>query len=109
MTDGEKWRTGLRRDTSGIVRGTGRHGPRGKPIPRNRSDYSVVLTETTIEELGTRMLALTEYCRYLGAHIAAAAAHGLGKHEMAASLIDIAEAAERLWLDRYPVRLCSGL
>ena len=55
------------------------------------------------------MLALTEYCRYLGAHIAAAAAHGLGKHEMAASLIDIAEAAERLWLDRYPVRLCSGL
>jgi hypothetical protein len=32
------------------------------------------------------------------AHVAAAAAHGLGRLEMAASLIEIADAAERLWL-----------
>jgi len=59
-----------------------------------------VLTETTAEKLASRMLALTGIAAIWDAHVAAAAAHGLGKHDMATSLIEIAEAAERLWLVR---------
>ena len=42
------------------------------------------------------MLAHNGIAAIWEAHVAAAAAHGLGKHDMAASLIEIAEAAERL-------------
>ena len=59
-----------------------------------------MLTETTAEKLAPRMLALTGIAAIWDAHVAAAAAYGLGKHEMAASLIEMAEAAERLWVAR---------
>ena len=52
------------------------------------------------EKLASRMLAQTGIAAIWDAHVAAAAAHGLGKPDMAASLIEIAEAAERLWLAR---------
>jgi hypothetical protein len=59
-----------------------------------------VLAETTSEKLAARMLSLTGIAAIWDAHVAAAAAHGLGEVEMAASLMEIAEAAERLWLAR---------
>jgi hypothetical protein len=46
------------------------------------------------------MLAHNGIAAIWDSHVAAAAAHGLGKHDMAASLIEIAEAAERLWAAR---------
>jgi hypothetical protein len=58
-----------------------------------------VLTETTADKL-RRMLAHNGIAAIWDFHVAAAAAHGLGKHDMAASLIEIAEAAERLWAAR---------
>ena len=64
-----------------------------------------MLTETTADKLASRMLALTGIAAIWDAHLAAAAAYGLGKHEMAASLIEIAEAAERLWTARGSLRL----
>ena len=59
-----------------------------------------MLTETTIDKLASPMLAQNGIAAIWDAHVAAAAAYGLGKHEMAASLIEIAEAAERLGFDR---------
>jgi len=59
-----------------------------------------VLTETTAEKLAGRMLARTGIAAIWDAHVAAAAAYGLGKLDRAASLMEIAEAAERLWLGR---------
>ena len=56
-----------------------------------------MLTETTADKLASRMLAHNGIAAIWDAHVAAAAAHGLGKHDMAASLIEIAEAAERLY------------
>jgi len=44
------------------------------------------------------MLAETGMAVIWNAHVAAAAAHALGRLEMATALIEIAEAAERLWL-----------
>ena len=46
------------------------------------------------------MLAHTGIAAIWDTHIAAAAAYGLGKPDIAAGLIEIAEAAERLWLAR---------
>ena len=57
-----------------------------------------MLTQTLAEKLATRMLAHSGIAAIWDLHVAAAAAKGLGKHEMAASLVEIAEAAERLWL-----------
>ena len=62
---------------------------------------SVVLIETTAEKLASRMLAQTGIAAIWDAHVAAAAVYGLGKHDIAASLIEIAEAAERLWAARW--------
>jgi hypothetical protein len=44
------------------------------------------------------MLAQTGIAAIWDAHVAAAAAHGLGQVEVAVSLIEIADAAERQWL-----------
>ena len=55
-----------------------------------------MLTETTADKLAGR---IREIAKGIDER-AAAAAHGLGKHDMAASLIEIAEAAERLWAAR---------
>jgi hypothetical protein len=46
------------------------------------------------------MLAHTGIAAIWDTHIAAAAAYGLGKPDIADGLIEIAEAAERLWLAR---------
>lgn len=58
------------------------------------------LNNTTAEKLARLMLAQTGIAVIWNAHVAGAAAHGLGKLEVAASLIEIAEAAERLWIAR---------
>ena len=52
------------------------------------------------ERLAFQMLAHTGIAAIWDTHIAAAAAYGLGKPDIAAGLIEIAEAAERLWLAR---------
>ena len=52
------------------------------------------------ERLAFQMLAHTGIAAIWDTHIAAAAAYGLGKHDLADGLIEIAEAAERLWLAR---------
>ena len=56
------------------------------------------MTQTLAEKLACSMLAHNGLVAIWDAHVAAAAAYGLGKLDMAASLIEIAEAAERLWL-----------
>jgi len=60
--------------------------------------FSAVLTKPDAEDLASRMLAETGMAVIWNAHVAAAAAHALGRLEMATALIEIAEAAERLWL-----------
>jgi len=67
-----------------------------------------VLIETTAEKLASRMLAQTGIAAIWDAHVAAAAAYGLGKPDIAAELLKIAEAAERLWLVRAHVRLSGS-
>ena len=52
------------------------------------------------ERIASRMLARTGIAAIWDAHVAAAAAHGLGQPDIAAELTEIAEAAERLWLAR---------
>jgi hypothetical protein len=52
------------------------------------------------ERIAARMLARTGMAAIWDAHVAAAAAHGIGQLDIAAELIQIAEAAERLWLAR---------
>jgi hypothetical protein len=46
------------------------------------------------------MLAYTGVQAIWDMHVAASAAYGLGRTDVAASLIEIAEAAEREWLSR---------
>lgn len=54
------------------------------------------------------MLAQTGITAIWDAHVAAAAAHGLGKPDIAIRLMEIAEAAEKLWLARTVKGLRSG-
>ena len=56
------------------------------------------MTQTLAEKLACSMLAHNGLVAIWDAHVAAAAAYGLGNHEIAASVVEIAEAAERLWL-----------
>ena len=72
--------------------------PRMRAIPI--CEFSGVLTKPDVEAVASRMLAETGITVIWEAHVAAAAAHRLGRLEMAASLIEIAEAAERLWSAR---------
>jgi hypothetical protein len=46
------------------------------------------------------MLALSGVVAIWDAYLAASAAHGLGRPDLAESLINIAEAAEREWMSR---------
>jgi hypothetical protein len=50
------------------------------------------------EKLASRMLERYGLAFIWDAHIAAAAAHGLGHTTSAASLLEMAEAAERVWM-----------
>jgi hypothetical protein len=63
------------------------------------SEVQAVLAESA-ERLASRMLAQSGVAAIWDAHVAAAAAYGLGNPDIAAELIVIAEAAERLWLSR---------
>lgn len=56
--------------------------------------------EKIAEKLASTMLAHNGLAAIWDLHLAAAAARGAGKLDIAASLIEIAEAAERLWLAR---------
>jgi hypothetical protein len=63
------------------------------------SEVQAVLAESA-ERLASRMLAQNGVAAIWDAHVAAAAAYGLGNPGIDAELIVIAEAAERLWLSR---------
>jgi hypothetical protein len=63
------------------------------------SEVEAVFAESA-ERLASRLLAQSGVTAIWDTHIAAAAAYGLGNREIAASLVEIAEAAERLWLSR---------
>ena len=56
------------------------------------------LSQATAERIASRMLALSGVAAIWDAYLAAAAAHGLGTPDLAESLIQIAEAAEREWM-----------
>ena len=53
-----------------------------------------------IEKAATKLLAVYGIKAIWDMHLAAAAAHGLGKLKLAASMIAVAEAAERRWMRR---------
>jgi len=59
-----------------------------------------VLTRTLAEKLACDFLARDGVATIWDHHLAAAAAKGAGKLDIAASPIEIAEAAERLWVTR---------
>jgi hypothetical protein len=52
------------------------------------------------ERIASRMVAERGIAAIWDTYVAAAAAYGLGKLDAAAALIEIAEAAERLWVAR---------
>ena len=58
------------------------------------------MTQTLAEKLASRMLAHNGNAAIWDVHVAAAAAKGLGNHEMAASLVEIAEAAAEQYRER---------
>ena len=59
--------------------------------------------ETTAEKLAARMLARAGVRAIGDTYVAAAAAYGMGSHDLADGLIKIAEAAEREWMRRAEV------
>ena len=59
-----------------------------------------MLTRTMAEKLARDMLARDGVAAIWELHIAALAAKDAGKLEVAASLVEVAEAAERLWAAR---------
>ena len=64
------------------------------------------LSQATAEKIASRMLTLSGVAAIWDAYLAAAAAHGLGRPDLAESLIQIAEAAEREWMSRLePIQL----
>jgi hypothetical protein len=60
----------------------------------------MISEQTPVEKLASRMLAYRGISTIWDAHVAAAAAHGMGEPDLAASLIKLAEAAEKEWLHR---------
>jgi len=59
-----------------------------------------VLTRTIAEKLAGNMLAHNGIAAIWDLHLAAVAAKDAGKTDIAASLVEIAEAAERIWATR---------
>ena len=57
------------------------------------------------ESLASRMLAVSGVRAIWDIHEAAAAAHGLGRHDLAEALIEIAAAAERVWIHHAAVEV----
>jgi len=64
-----------------------------------------VRSTTITDDLASGMLAHGGAAAISDLHLAAAAAKCAGKLDIAASLLDIAEAAERLWLARLPAEV----
>jgi hypothetical protein len=62
----------------------------------------VGVLDKSAERLASGMLAKTGIAAIWDTHVAAAAAYGLGKPDIAAELTEIAEAAERVWLGAQP-------
>jgi hypothetical protein len=58
------------------------------------------MTEATAERLASRMLASSGVRAIWDTYVAASAAHGLGRTEVAEALIHVAEAAEHEWMQR---------
>lgn len=58
------------------------------------------MTQATAAKLAARMLASSGLPAIWDAYVAASAAHGLGRLDVAEALITIAEAAEREWMQR---------
>jgi hypothetical protein len=59
-----------------------------------------VLTRTIAEKLAGNMLAHNGIAAIWDLHLAAVAAKDAGKTDIATSLVEIAEAAERIWATR---------
>jgi hypothetical protein len=59
--------------------------------------FALVIRQTSTARLASRMLARFGVRAIWDTHVAAAAAFGLGKPELADELVEIAEAAEREW------------
>ena len=55
---------------------------------------------TQAEALASKMLALTGVQAIWDINLAAAAVYGLGRPDLAKTLVDIADAAEREWMRR---------
>jgi hypothetical protein len=60
----------------------------------------MVLDRASLEEAASKLLGTFGVQAIWDVHLAATAAYEMGKSELAATLIEIAEAAERLWLAR---------
>ena len=63
-----------------------------------------MLTRTLAEKLACDLLARDGLATIWDLHLAAATAIGAGKLDITASLIEVAEAAERLWAARQPAK-----
>ena len=63
------------------------------------------MTQASAEKLAARMLTASGVRAIWDAYVAASAAHGLGRPDIAESLINIAEAAEREWMQRVTVHI----
>lgn len=60
----------------------------------------MIAEPSSAEKIASRMLTRYGVAFIWDAHVAAAAAYGLGNEGVASSLIEIAEAAEQEWLQR---------
>ena len=74
---------------------TNRRSREVEPPVRVRDGW---LSQATAEKIASQMLALSGMVAIWDAYLAASAAHGLGRPDLAESLIQIAEAAEREWM-----------
>jgi hypothetical protein len=82
--------------------------PAGLSLSHCRSqDFAVVpdgarerMTQATAEKLAARMLASSGLRAIWDSYVAASAAHGLGRADVAEAIIAVAEAAEREWMQR---------
>ena len=70
------------------------------PPKAENSTASMIVERKSPQEIASIMLASCGVVFIWDAHVAAAAAYGLGNLSLAEELTEIAEAAERDWLSR---------
>jgi hypothetical protein len=68
----------------------------------------VITKPTVAETIASKTLAEHGIAAIWDLHVAAAAAYGLGRFSMAATLIEVADAVELEWLRRYEPEACAG-